>query len=255
MQLQVRVVVWGRQLFSLDIFQLYLHTLLRLSPADFEVLQSAHVGLEWHVEGANQLLWSRRQESNIDLPAPISPSLTSSYRHQNAGDRKIIIRKCGRSQGSRRPSGRSSHANHPGSSPSVQQKITPHIPHKKIGPPFFNFPPYFFKVADLRFNTFLDTKRAIRRCWRSLRALRMLPIDSPSNFTLNGMFDPHFRKRSLAKIQKISPVLNRDLNRISLTLSNQHSLISAYSPTLSNRFLLRLLPSMHNSTGKRCSVG
>ena len=168
--------------------------------------------------------------------------------------------------GTLRSSGRSSHANHPGPSPSVQQKITPHIPQKKIGPPFFNFPPYFFKVADLRFNTFFDTKRAIRRCWRSLRALRMLPIDSPSNFTLNGMFVSHFRKRSLAKIQKIRKNLpgryrnpsrkkNRDLNRISLTLSNQHSLISAYSPTLSNRFLLRLLPSMHNSTGKRCSVG
>ena len=108
-----------------------------------------------------------------------------------------------RFQDNRRSSGRSRHANHPGSSPSVQEKITPHIPHKKIGPPFFDFPPYFFKVADLRFNTFLDTKRAIRRCWRSLRSLKMLPIDSPSNFTLNGMFDPHFRKRSLAKIQKI----------------------------------------------------
>ena len=107
-----------------------------------------------------------------------------------------------RFQRSQRSSGRSSHANHPGSSPAVQEKITPHIPQKK-SPPFFNFPPYFFKVADLRFNTFLDTKRAIRRCWRSLRALRMLPIDSPSNSTLNGMFDPHFRKRSLAKIQKI----------------------------------------------------
>ena len=108
-----------------------------------------------------------------------------------------------RFQGSRRSSGRSRHANHPGSSPAVQEKITPHIPQNFFGPPFFDFPPYFFKVADLRFNTFLDTKRAIRRCWRSLRALRMLPIDSPSNFTLNGMFDPHFRKRSLAKIQKI----------------------------------------------------
>ncbi len=170
-----------------------------------------------------------------------------------------------RSQGNGRSSGRSRHANHPGSSPSVQQKITPHIPQKKIGPPFFNFPPYFFKVADLRFNTFLDTKRAISRCWRSLRAPRMLPIDSPSNSTLNGMFDPHFRKRSLAKIQKIRKNLpgryrnpsrkkNRDLNRISLTLSNRHSLISVYSLTLSNRFLLRLLPSMHNSTGIRCSV-
>ena len=146
------------------------------------------------------------------------------------------------------------------------RKKSLHTFHKKNGPPFFDFPPYFFKVADLRFNTFLDTKRAIRRCWRSLRSLKMLPIDSPSNSTLNGMFDPHFRKRSLAKIQKIRKNLpgryrnpsrkkNRDLNRISLTLSNQHSLISAYSPTLSNRFLLRLLPSMHNSTGKRCSVG
>ena len=105
-----------------------------------------------------------------------------------------------RFQGIRRSSGRSRHANHPGSSPAVQEKITPHIPQKNFGPPFFNFPPYFFKVADLRFSTFLDTKRAIRRCWRSLRALRMLPIDSPSNFTLNGMFALHFRKRSLAKI-------------------------------------------------------
>ena len=84
-----------------------------------------------------------------------------------------------------------------------RKKITPHIPQKKSGRPIFNFPPYFFKVADLRFNTFFDTKRAIRRCWRSLRALRMLPIDSPSNSTLNGMFASHFRKRSLAKIQKI----------------------------------------------------
>ena len=108
-----------------------------------------------------------------------------------------------RFQDNRRSSGRSRHANHPGSSPSVQEKITPHIPQTNFGPPFFDFPPYFFKVADLRFNTFLDTKRAIRRCWRSLRSLKMLPIDSPSNFTLNGMFDPHFRKRSLAKIQKI----------------------------------------------------
>ena len=157
-----------------------------------------------------------------------------------------------RFQRSQRSSGRSSHANHPGSSPAVQEKITPHIPPKHFGPPFFNIPPYFFKVADLRFNTFLDTKRAIRRCWRSLRALRILPMDSPSNFTLNGMFDSHFRKRSLAKIQKILKNLpgryrnpsgkkNRDLNRI--------------SPTLSNGFLLLLLPSMHNSTGKRCSVG
>ena len=73
-----------------------------------------------------------------------------------------------------------------------RKKITPHIPQKK-GLPFFSFPPYFFKVADLRFSTFLDTKRAIRRCWRSLRALRMLPIDSPSNFTLNGLFALHFR--------------------------------------------------------------
>ena len=28
---------------------------------------------------------------------------------------------------------------------------------KKFGPPFFDFPPYFFKVADLRFNTFIWT--------------------------------------------------------------------------------------------------
>ena len=171
-----------------------------------------------------------------------------------------------RFQGIRRSSGRSRHANHPGSSPAVQEKITPHIPQKNVGPPFFDFPPYFFKVADLRFNTFLDIERAIRRCWRSLRALKMLPIDSPSNFTLNELFALHFRKRSLTKIQKIRKNLpgrlrnpsrkkNRDLNRISLTLSNQHPLISAYFLTLSNRFLLHLLPSMHNSTGIRCSVG
>ena len=144
-----------------------------------------------------------------------------------------------RFQGIRRSSGRSRHANHPGSSPAVPEKNHPTHSTQKIGPPFFSFPPYFFKVADLRFNTFLDTKRAIRRCWRSLRSLKMLPIDSPSNFTLNGMFDPHFRKRSLAKIKKIpknrnpSRKKNRDLNRISPTLSNRHSLVSVYSLTLS----------------------
>ena len=146
--------------------------------------------------------------------------------------------------GKRRSSGRSSHANHSGPSPSVQQKITPHIPRKKFGPPFSNFPPYFFKVADLRFNTFLDTYGTLRHCWRSPRALELLPMDSPSNSTLDGLFAPHFRKRSLAKIQKIPKNLfgryrnpsrkkNRDLNRISLTLSNRHSLVSVYSLTLS----------------------
>ena len=105
-----------------------------------------------------------------------------------------------------RPSGRRSHANPPGSSPAVQEIVTPHILQIFFGPPFFNFPPYFFKVADVRFNTFLDTNRAIWRCWRSPRALRMLPIDSPSNSTLNGMFAPHFRKRSLAKIEKIEKI-------------------------------------------------
>ncbi len=116
-----------------------------------------------------------------------------------------------RFQGIRRSSGRSRHANHLGSAPAVPGKNHPTHSTQKIGPPFFSFPPYIFRVADLRFNTFLDTKRAIRRCWRSLRALRMLPIDSPSNSTLNGMFAPHFRKRSLAKIEKfekISPVAN-----------------------------------------------
>ena len=63
------------------------------------------------------------------------------------------------------------------------------------------------------------------------------------------------RKNLPGRLRNPSRKKNRDLNRISLTLSNQHSLISAYSPTLSNRFLLRLLPSMHDSTGKRCSVG
>ena len=125
---------------------------------------------------------------------------TSTWRLEKC---RKLASQLSRFQGCRRSSGRSRHANHPGSSPAVQEKITPHIPQTFFGLPFFNFPPYFFKVADLRFNTFLDTKRAIRRCWRSLRSLKMLPIDSPSNFTLNGMFDPHFRKRSLAKIQKI----------------------------------------------------
>ena len=120
----------------------------------------------------------------------------------HARERSQLAKQIIRFLRGQRPSGRSRHANHPGSSPAVQEKITPHILQKKIGPPIFNFPPYFFKVADLRFNTFLDTKRAIRRCWRSLRSLKMLPIDSLSKFTLNGMFDPHFRKRSLAKSKK-----------------------------------------------------
>ena len=154
------------------------------------------------------------------------------------------LHEMGTLSGKARPSGRSSHANHPGPSPSVQQKITPHIPQKKFDPPFFNFPPYFFKVADLRFNTFLDTYGTVRHCWRSPRALEMLPIDSPSNSTPDGTFAPHFRKRSLAKIEKNPKNLfgryrnpsrkkNRDLNRISLTLSKKYSLVSVYSLTLS----------------------
>ena len=127
----------------------------------------------------------------------------------NGRERSQLAKQIIRFLRGQRPSGRSRHANHPGSSPAVQEIITPHIPQKKIGPPFFNFPPYFFKVADLRFNTFLDTKRAISRCWRSLRALTMLPIDSPSNSTLNGMFASHFRKRSLAKIQKIQKIQSK----------------------------------------------
>ena len=71
------------------------------------------------------------------------------------------------------------------------------------GHPFSNFPLYFFKVAILRFNTVLDTNATLRHCWRSLRVLRMFPIDSGSNSTLNGMFASHFRKRSLTKIQKM----------------------------------------------------
>ena len=136
-----------------------------------------------------------------------------------------------------RASDRTSHANHPGPSPAVQKKITPHIPTEIFAPPIFIFPPYFFKVADLRFNTFLDTYGTLRHCWRSPRALEMLPMDSPSNFTLDGMFASHFRKRSLAKIQKIPKNLsghypnpsrkkNPDLNRIALTLSNRRALVS-----------------------------
>ena len=130
----------------------------------------------------------------------------SNIRGSNADERSQLAKQIIRFLRGQRPSGRSRHANHPGSSPAVQEIITPHIPQKNFGPPFFNFPPYFFKVADLRFNTFLDTKRAISRCWRSLRALTMLPIDSPSNSTLNGMFASHFRKRSLAKIEKIEKI-------------------------------------------------
>ena len=125
-----------------------------------------------------------------------------SIRTVDARERSQLAEQIIRFLRGQRPSGRSRHANHPGSSPAVQEIITPHIPQKNFGPPFFNFPPYFFKVADLRFNTFLDPTRAISRCWRSLRALAMLPIDSPSNSTLNGMLASHFRKRSLAKIEK-----------------------------------------------------
>ena len=138
--------------------------------------------------------------------------------------------------GSLGPSDRTSHANHPGSSPSVQEKITPHIPQQNFGPTLSDFPPYFFKVAIFRFNTVLDTNATLRHCWSSLRALKMLPIDSPSNFTLDGMFAPYFRKRSLAKIKKklfgrygrASRKKNPDLNRISLTLSKKRSLISGF---------------------------
>ena len=54
------------------------------------------------------------------------------------------------------------------------------------------------------------------------------------------------RKNLPGRLRNPSRKKNHDLNRISLTLSNRHSLVSAYSPTLTNRFRLRLLPSMHN---------
>ena len=145
--------------FSLDIFQLFVHTILRLTP----ILRSSRARIsvsEQRFEGANQLLCSRRQQSNFGLPAPITPSSISRYLHQSAAYQICNTTKRTCSQGSRRSSGRSRHANHPGSSPSVQQKITPHIPQKNFGPPFSIFPPYFFKVTDLRFNTFLDTNSA-----------------------------------------------------------------------------------------------
>ena len=126
----------------------------------------------------------------------------------HARERSQLAKQIIRFLSGQRPSGRSSHANPPGSSPAVQEIITPHIPQNFFGPPFFNFPPYFSKVADLRFNTFLDIYGIIRHCWRSLRALEMLPMDSPSNFTLDGLFAPYFRKRSLAKIEKIQKIFS-----------------------------------------------
>ena len=92
------------------------------------------------------------------------------------------------------------------------------------------------QVADLHFKTFLDTNSTVRHCWRSLRPLKMLPIDSPSNFTLDGMFASHFRKRSLAKIQKIekiSPVTFRiQEEKKSRIKSNFSNLVKSASPGL-----------------------
>ena len=169
------------------------------------------------------------------------------------------------------PSERTRHANHPGPSPSVQQKITPHIPWKFFGLPFSNFPPYFSKVADLRFNPFLDTYGTIRQCCRSPRPLQMLPIDYPSNSTPDGTFAPIFAKDLPRKSKNPKNPKNifghylnpsrkkkRDLNRISLTLSNRRSLISVCSLTFSNRFLLRpsapdmrITPNLHHLSSKK----
>ena len=82
------------------------------------------------------------------------------------------------------------------------RKKSLHAFHNNFSVPHSNFPLYFFKVAILRFNTVLDINGTLRHCWRSPRALKMLPIDSPFNFTLDAMFAPNFRKRSLAKIKK-----------------------------------------------------
>ena len=69
------------------------------SATDFEVPQSTHACFEQQFEGANQLPWSRRQECNIDLPAPITPSLTSRCLHQSGGLRERNWPKSSRSQG------------------------------------------------------------------------------------------------------------------------------------------------------------
>ena len=50
------------------------------------------------------------------------------------------------------------------------------------------------------------------------------------------------RKNLPGRLRNPSRKKNRDLNRISLTLSNRDSLVSAYSrPTLTNRFRLRYI--------------
>ena len=82
------------------------------------------------------------------------------------------------------------------------KKITPHIPWKNFGLPFSNFPLYLFKVADLRFNTFLDTYGTIRQCCRSPRPLEMLLIDYPSNASPDGTFAPIFAKDLQRKSKK-----------------------------------------------------
>ena len=143
-------------------------------------------------------------QHDIDFARPHNPSLTSRYLHQSAAHQICNTPKRERSQASGALAAAAAMRITPDLHRRSSKKITPHIPPIFFGPPFSNFPPYFFKVADLRFNTFLDTNGTLRHRWRSPRALEMLPMDSPLNFTLDGMFAPHFRKRSLAKIEKFN---------------------------------------------------
>ena len=86
------------------------------------------------------------------------------------------------------------------------RKKSLHTFHKKKLVPHFSISLHSFSKSPICVLTRFWTQ-IVR--YGAVAGLRMLPIDSPSNSSLNGMFASHFRKRYLAKIeknQKISPV-------------------------------------------------
>ena len=73
--------------------------------------------------------WMSNQRNSVEIPSDLTQSVTLSGKDLDVW----------------RAGGRTSHANHPGSSPPVQKKITPHIPTEIFGLAIFRLPSRFFQ--------------------------------------------------------------------------------------------------------------
>ena len=159
------------------------------------------------------------------MPAPITPSLTSRYLHQSAGLLKCNCTKQSRSQASGALAA------------AAVMRITPDLHHRSSKKSLHTFREKNMvpHSTHLRFNTFLDTNSAKRHCCRSPpdpTGPKNAPNRFPVQFYSRWDVRPPFSQKIFSENRKIPKNLfghylnpsrkkNRDLNRISLTLSNR----------------------------------